>query len=149
MVQPTFSPQSFLSEALASYATDLAFTPEEREQFQQNVLYPAAGLNAKNASREFKIARLMEELEISQAYIARDFLDGRLEFTRASAKLERDVLMVHAEETLKYLNQYRSYMLGYTVGRAMARSCFEKSSDPWQLLQRLLLRETSLSSCAK
>jgi hypothetical protein len=148
VVQPTFSPQSFLSEALASYAVDLVFAPEEREQFQRSVLYPLAGINPANATREYRIARLMEQLELVEVGIARDFLDGRLEFARASEQLEQKALMVHAEETLKYLNQYRSYMLGYTVGHAMARSCFSHSSNQWRLLRQLLLQERFLSSCS-
>lgn len=148
LIQPTFSPQSFLSEALASYAADLAFTLEEREHFQRNVLYPAAGLDASDASREFKIARLMDELELGQVVIAHEFLDGHLEFARAEEALEQEVLMAHAAETLKYLNQYRSYMLGYTIGKAMARTCFDNADDKWKLLRQLLLQEASLSSCA-
>jgi hypothetical protein len=147
MVQPTFSPQSFLSESLASYAAELAFTPEEREQFQRDVLYPIARIDPAQATREFKIARLMEEVELSQVDIARDFIDRRLEFTRAAEKLEQEALMSHAEGTLKYLNQYRSYMLGYTAGKTLARLCFEQSSDRWQLLRQLLFQETSLMSC--
>lgn len=148
MVQPTFSPQSFLSEALASAAADLAFPPEEREQFQRKVLFPLAGINPTEASRAFKIDRLVEELEIAQVAIARDFLDGHLEFIRAADQFEQQTLMSHAETTLKYLNQYRSYMLGYTVGKAMVRSCLANAKDSWAVFQQVLLGETQLAACA-
>lgn len=148
MVQPTFSPQSFLSEALASAAVDLAFTPAEREKFQQEVLFPLAGLKTIDAKKVFQIDRLVEGMEISQVGIARDFLDGRLEFVRAAEQFERQALMSHADATLKYLNQYRSYMLGYTTGRAMARSCLINSNDRWVVFQQVLLGETTLDACA-
>lgn len=149
MVQPTFSPQSFLSEALASVAVDLAFAPAEREKFQQDVMFPLAGLKPIEAKRAFQIDRLVEDLEISQIAIARDFLDGRLEFVRAAEQFERQALMSHADATLKYLNQYRSYMLGYTAGKAMARVCLSKASDPWVAFQQVLLGEASLQACAE
>jgi hypothetical protein len=52
-----------------------------------------------------------------QADIARRYLDGELDFPRASAALERDALMPSADATLKFLNQFRSYAVTYTAGR--------------------------------
>lgn len=148
-VQPAFSPQSFLSEALASYAVDLAFTPAERELFQTSLLR-SAGLPTADAARAFRVARLVEELEPLQAAIARDFVDGRLEFTRAGEELERQVLMAHTEVSLKYFSQYRTYVLGYTVGKTMARRCFDGigTGERWVLLRKLLTRDISLAQCA-
>ena len=53
----------------------------------------------------------------SRPDIARQYLDGELDFPRASAALERDALMPSADATLKFLNQFRSYAATYTIGR--------------------------------
>ena len=59
----------------------------------------------------------MDQLHGVQARIARQYLDGELDFARASAALERDALMPSADATLKFLNQFRSYAATYTIGR--------------------------------
>jgi hypothetical protein len=38
---------------------------------------------------------------------------------RAAWALEAQVLMLHSEATLKYINEYRSYLTAYTLGRDM------------------------------
>jgi hypothetical protein len=53
--------------------------------------------------------------------IARDYLDGKLEFVRAAAALEDQALMAHAEATLRYLNEYRSYVVTYTEASDILR----------------------------
>ena len=51
------------------------------------------------------------------ARIARQYLDGELDFPRASEALEREALMPSADATLKFLNRFRSYGATYTIGR--------------------------------
>ena len=60
--------------------------------------------------------RLIDELQSAEPAIARDFLDGKLEWARAANALEQQVLMVSPEQTLKYLSEYRTYMITYTLG---------------------------------
>ena len=43
-----------------------------------------------------------------------------MEWARAAAALEEQVLMAHPEEALKYISEYRSYMITYTLGRDLA-----------------------------
>ena len=117
MVQPTFSPLSMASEAAATYAIELAFPERERTRFERDELFPLAGLDKGKAELYGRIERLVDELHPAVPAIARDYLDGRLEFVRAAAALESQVLMVHSEATLKYMNEYRSYVTAYTFGR--------------------------------
>jgi hypothetical protein len=65
MVQPTFSPQSFASEAAASAAVDVAFPGDERLLFERDELFPLAGLNPNMADRYYRVERLVEGLEIT------------------------------------------------------------------------------------
>jgi len=117
LVQPLFSPQSLLHEAASSLAGALAFPVEPRTAFERDVLFPLAGLDSAEAERHARVGRLVDELHGVEADVARRYLDGELDFPRASAVLQRDALMASADATLKFLNQFRSYGVTYTIGR--------------------------------
>src|SRR5688500_4589382 len=48
-VYPLFSPQSLIAEGTANYGIEVAFPGEERVAYEQEVLFPAAGLDASRA----------------------------------------------------------------------------------------------------
>ena len=141
--QLTFSPESYVSEAAAAYAPRLAFTLDQRVAFERDVLFPLAGLNPAEADRHVRLSRLLADLSSAEPAIARDFLDGRLEFIHAEDELARQALMLHAEAVLLYLNEYRSYMLAYTDGpRRMERFLNQPTAKldprtPWDRLVQL------------
>jgi hypothetical protein len=116
-VRPLFSPQSLLHEAAASLAVEMAFPGPARLAFERDTLFPLAGLVPSNAELYVRVGRLVDQLHGVQARIARQYLDGELDFPRASAALERDALMPSADATLKFLNRFRSYGATYTIGR--------------------------------
>jgi hypothetical protein len=60
----------------------------------------------------------VDQLRGVQAHIARRYLDGELDFPRASAALERDALMPSADASLKFLNRFRTYAATYMDGRS-------------------------------
>ena len=124
--QPTFSPQSYVSEAAASYAPNLALSNAERLRIEQDVLFPLAKLKGLDAKRYIEVQQLIAALHTAEPSIAREYLDGRLEFVRAADALERETLMEHGETILLYLNEYRIYMLSYTVGRDSVRALMEQ-----------------------
>ena len=49
--------------------------------------------------------------------VARDYVDGKIEFVRAADALEDRALMAHAEATVRYLNEFGVYAATYTDGR--------------------------------
>lgn len=116
-VRPLFSPQSLLHEAAASVASELAFPGSARLAFERDQLFPVAGLDPADADRYVRVGRLVDQLHGVQADITRRYLDGELDFARASAVLEREALMPSADATLKFLNQFRTYAATYTAGR--------------------------------
>lgn len=116
MVQPTFSPQSLLSEAAATFAPDLVFPEPERTRFERDELFPIAGIDKRQAETYGRVERLVDALHVAEPYIARDYLDGKLEFVRAGSAFETQVLMAQSDATLKYINEYRTYMTTYTYG---------------------------------
>ena len=116
-VQPLFSMQSALHEAASSLAPALAFPEPARAVFERDALFPLAGLDPAMAARHVAAGRLVDRLHTIEADVARNYLDGVLDFPRAAAALERDALMPSADATLKFLNQFRSYAATYTIGR--------------------------------
>ena len=116
-VQPTFSPQSFLSEAAASFAGELAFSASERAQIEQNVLFPLAHVKWNAVPKAVRIQELVDSLHPAELAIAREYLDERLEYARAGQAFQEQALMQNPDPTLRYLNEYRSYVVTYTEGR--------------------------------
>jgi len=133
-VQPTFSPQSYVSEAAASYAPDLLLSDAERLHIERDLLFPIAGLKKLDAGRYLRMQRLIAGLHTAEPPIAREYLDDKLEFVRAADALERETLMTHGETTLLYLNEYRTYMLSYTLGSDQVRSLVE-SGHPTDIVR--------------
>src|SRR5581483_3347308 len=119
-VQPSFSPQSLASESLATIAAEIAFPGDERVRLERDVLFPIAGLDPSSAEKYDRVERLVDKLQSLEPAIARDFVDGKLEWARAAVALEQQTLMAHPEQTLKYISEYRSYMLTYSIGRDLA-----------------------------
>jgi len=117
LVQPLFSPQTLLHEAAASIAPDLAFPGDARVAFERDVLFPLARLNPSDAAKHVEISRLVDRLHTAEARIAQQYLDGALDFPRAAAALEREALAVSPDQTLKFLNRFRSSAAAYTIGR--------------------------------
>ena len=151
-VQPTFSPQSLVSEGLATYAVEMAFSETERERIEREQLFPIAGLNPSEAQRYLRVERLVERLHPAELAVASCYLDGELEFVRAGSALQHRALMAHTEATLKYLNEYRSYVATYTKGRDMVESYLKSREgqidtpgERWRSFGSLILEPGSLS----
>ena len=129
-VQLTFSPESLRSEASAMLAADAAFSPAERLHVERDRLFPIANLAPAGAAPHLEVERLVGDLQIAQAEVARRYLDGELDFPRAVAELESRALVPHAEAQIKYVNEFRSYVTTYTAGRARSMSRFVACAGP-------------------
>ncbi len=150
-VQPTFSPQSLVSEGLATYAVEMAFSDAERERIERDQLFPLAGLRPNDAQKYIKVERLVDRLHPAELAVASDYLDGKLEFVRAGSALQDRALMTHTEATLKYLNEYRSYVVTYTKGRDMVESYLrshegqrDSAHERWRSFRSLILNPDPL-----
>ncbi len=128
LVQPTFSPQSMLSESMATLAVDVAFPGTKRLTFERDVLFPMARLDGKDAALYRRIEDLVDRLHVVEPQVAREYLDGRLEFERAGTELESAALMLHPEAALMYINEYRSYVTTYTYGRDLVAEQLDRYS---------------------
>jgi hypothetical protein len=147
-IQPLFSPQTLIAEGSAMYAVDVAFSDDDRVRFEREQLFPAAGITGEDAVKYVRVARLVEELQDVQVQIARQYLDGALEFARAAAALEEQALMRDTGAMLKFVNEFRSYVTAYTTGRqavmAFVASCAGSTdrSRRWKCFERLLTADS-------
>ena len=145
-VQPLFCPQAVLNEGGANYGIELAFTEEERIAFMRDVLFPLAGLDPTRAEEYYRFEQLTKRLRGATVEAIRGYLDGKMTREEASRWLQRYSLMSaeRAERYIRFGEQYRSYVVTYSVGLDMVRNYIERESassdDPerrWELLRDL------------
>lgn len=147
-VQPTYSPQSFTSEGAATLASEIAFSDKDRLQLEKEVLYPMAGVKPEGAERYLAVKSQMAELEPAIPIIARRYFSGDLEFVRAGQQLGQEVLMDHYFETLKYLNEFRSYVVTYTYAPGLLRESYAGSDEEgrWKAYESWARLQPALSA---
>jgi hypothetical protein len=145
---PLYSPQSFLAEGSANYGKDLAFPGDERLRFETSTLYPLAGLSTADAAAYAALQEATQALAGARFTIARDYLEGRSDRTRA-IELTRKYQLVsraRAEQSIAFTDQYRSYVINYGLGQDMVRAAVERSGpDPaarWRAMEKLLSEPT-------
>jgi hypothetical protein len=143
-IYPLFSPQSLVAEGSANYGVDLAFPGDERLRFETATLYPLAGLPTAESGRFLALLEATKELAGARFTIAADYLEGRLDRAHAIELLQRYQLTSRqrAEQSLAFIDQYRSYVINYGLGEDMVRSYVESAgSDPagrWQRMEEVI-----------
>ncbi len=141
---PLFSPQSLIAEGSGNYGIDLAFPGEERLQFEQDVLFPMAGLDANEADRYYELLDLLAQLNYAGNEAARDYLNGDITKEEAVQWLV-DYSLASPERALKrtdFFDTYRSYVINYNLGKDMVRAYVERDTKDaaarWAKFQLML-----------
>jgi hypothetical protein len=144
-IYPLFSPQSFIAEGTANYGIDMAFPGEARTAFERDTLYPLAGLDPSIAGLNAQVNAVMLGLNHARNEVARRYLDGGIDSATAISAMTRYWLQSpeQAAKTLRFIQQYRSYVINYNLGRDLAGAYIERESGGteagrWRALSRLL-----------
>jgi hypothetical protein len=146
-VYPLFSPQSLIAEGTANFGIEVAFPGQERVKFEQETLFPVAGLDPARAAEYYETQALVEQLSYAGNEAARRYLDGTLDREAATAWLERYALMPRdrAAQRVRFFDQYRSYVINYNYGKDLVRTFIESrggtAANPakrWQEFEGLL-----------
>jgi hypothetical protein len=146
-VYPLFSPQSLIAEGTANFGIEVAFPGQERVDFERTVLFPAAGLDPSRAAEYYEVQGLVEELSYAGNEAARQYLDGRMDAAAAAAWIERYALYSpdRAKQRVRFIDQYRSYVINYNLGKDMVRRYIESrggtardSARRWDEFEKLL-----------
>ena len=137
-VYPLFSPQSLIAEGTANYGIDVAFSMADRLRFEADVLFPLAGLDNSKAAEYYSILALVERLSYAGNEAARQYLDGKIDRAAAVAFLEKYAMYTkpRAEQRVKFIEQYRSYVINYNLGKDLIRAYVEKSMGRDKTAQR-------------
>jgi hypothetical protein len=146
-VYPLFSPQSLIAEGTANFGIDVAFPRAERLDFERQVLFAAAQLDAGMAARYYDVLALVERLSYAGNEAARRYLNGQIDAAGAADWLERYGLYSRprAEQRIRFIDQYRSYVINYNLGKDMVAAHVEamggtpqNPSKRWDEFTRLI-----------
>jgi hypothetical protein len=146
-VYPLFSPQSLIAEGTANFGIEVAFPGPERVEYERKVLFPAAGLDPSKAAEYYEVQALVEQLAYAVNEAARQYIDGKISSSDAAAVLEKYALYApeRAKQRVRFIDQYRSYVINYNLGKDMVRSYIESRggtpenpSRRWAEFARLL-----------
>jgi len=129
-VYPLYSPQSLIAEGSANYGIEVAFPAEERLRYEKEILFPLAGINTSDAERYYRIQGLVTKLNYAHNEAARDYLDGNVTGPQAVDALTRLGVMEtdRATQRLRFIDQYRSYVINYNLGKDLVREHIEALS---------------------
>jgi hypothetical protein len=144
-VYALFSPMSLIAEGTANYGIEVAFPKAERLAFERDVLFPAAGLDPARAAEYYEVQALVDRLSYADNEAARRYLDGRIDAATAVEWLMKYTLMpkARAEQRLRFIDQYRSYVINYNLGKDMVAAYVVKRAGPdpekrWREFEQLL-----------
>ena len=126
-VYPLFSPQSLIAEGSANFGIDVAFPGTERVAFEKEKLYPVAGIDPGLADRFARIQELVDRLSHAASEAGRRYLDGKLDGPATAEWIARYGLWpkARAQQRVRFTDQYRSYVINYTLGQDMVREYIE------------------------
>jgi len=130
-IYPLYSPQSLIAEGTANYGIELSFTDAERLAFEQQVLYPLAGLDPALAPRYAQLNRLLAKLAYADNDIARQYLEASLSREEALEWLV-NVRLYPAEKSAQRLQFYDAmgaYVINYNLGQDMAKAYVERQGN--------------------
>jgi hypothetical protein len=141
-IYPLFSPRSMIAEGTANFGIEVAFPTAERLAFEKKVLFPMAGIDSAGADVYYEIQELFRQLGYAGNEAARGYLDGDM-----SAETAVDWLITYslmpaetADQRLRFIEQYRAYVINYNYGQDLVRNYIERSggtSDNPELRWRL------------
>lgn len=146
-VYPLFSPQSLIAEGTANYGIEVAFPPADRLTLEREVLFPLAGLDAAAAPAYYDVLALVDRLSYAGNEAARRYLNGTIGRDEAADWLVRYGLYpkARAEQRVRFIDQYRSYVINYNLGTDLVRAHVERQAGPqatparkWQAFAALL-----------
>ncbi len=146
-VYPLFSPQSLIAEGTANYGIEVAFPQAERLRFEQDVLFPLANLDPLKAVEYYQVLDLVDRLSYAGNEAARRYINGDITREGAVAWLEKYALYTRprAEQRVRFIDQYRSYVINYNLGKDLVRAYVERQMGRdrtpqrrWQVFTALL-----------
>ena len=152
---PLFSPQALIGEGSANYGVDLSFPDDDKSQYERDILFPLAGLDPEKALTLNRLNKLTRILSHAITATAQAYLDGKISRDEAIEQRRKYALTSRdrAEQSVRFIEQYRSYVLNYNFGKDVVKAYIEKQGDDqrsrWQAFERMLTGLPSVSAMTK
>jgi len=146
-VYPLFSPQSLIAEGSANFGIEMAFPGRERVEFEKARLYPLAGLDPARAEEFERVRQIVDRLAYAGNEAARRYLNGEIDAAAAARWLWDYALYPRdrAEQRVRFIDQYRSYVINYNLGKDIVRRFVESQGGTpdnpakrWEVFAMLL-----------
>jgi hypothetical protein len=147
-VYPLFSPLSLIAEGEGNFGIDLAFPGEERTAYEAKVLYPLAGLDPATAKAYGDLREAMKALSGARMMIAQLYLDGKIDRETAIGLTQKYGLVsrARAEQSVRFTEAYRSYVINYGLGQDMVAARVEGAGPDqearWRRMEAVLTEPT-------
>jgi hypothetical protein len=122
------------------------------------VLFPLAGLDPNDADLYYEILELGSQLSYVSNEVARAYLDGKFSREEAVDYIAKYTLRSpeRAENGVKFIENYRSYVINYNVGRDAVADFMQRNGatadNPerrWDVFADLLRTPNTASSISK
>lgn len=144
-VYPLYSPQSLIAEGTANAGIDLVFPAEARLKYEQEVLYPLAGLDPSLAAEYLQVQEAKRELRYARVDAARALLDGTMTEDETVTWLMQYGLYTEsrARQSIDFFRTYRSYIINYSLGQDLVEAWLDRQSGDdldrrWEAFGQLL-----------
>jgi hypothetical protein len=148
---PLFSPYGLIAEGSANYGIELAFPGLQKTQFSQAELYPLAGLDPTKAELLNTLNGLLAKLKHAEIANAQSYLDGDISREETVKRVIKYAMVSpeRAQQRVRFIEQYRAYVLNYSLGKDIVANYIERNSDTpeqrWDNFKKLL---TELSTAS-
>lgn len=128
---PLYSPRAIVSEGSAEYGLQLAFPGDETMIFERDVLAPMAGIDASEIADYYALREATKLLGPAYYTIAAAYLDGEASREETVDKLIRYQLrsQASAENSIEFLDTYRSYVINYDLGSQLVGDFVERDAS--------------------
>lgn len=142
-----FSPQSLIAEGTANFGIEMALPNEERVEFERSILFPIAGMPDDLADKYYQIHALVSKLGYAGNEAARGYLDEKMNKEEAVDWLVQYGLYSRerAEQRIRFIEKYRSYVINYNLGQDMVKNYIEKNGGTadrpdkrWSIFTKLI-----------
>ncbi|MGB3167650.1 MAG: hypothetical protein WBA68_12835 [Alteraurantiacibacter sp.] len=129
-LMPLYSPRAIIAEGSAEYGVKLAFPGETQMAFERDVLAPIAGIDASRIADWYALTEATDALQPAYYTIAAGYLDGTMPREQVIANLMRYRLTSRegAEQSLRFLDTYRSYIVNYGLGEDLVGDYVERGN---------------------
>ena len=128
---PLYSPRAIISEGSAEYGVKLAFPGDSQLEYERDVLAPLAGLDVTDLEAYYELREATSELSGAYYTLAAAYLDEtmtREEVIEVSMRY-RLLSRERAEQNLRFMDAYRSYVINYGLGEEIIGNAVEAAGD--------------------